>query len=92
MQKKHKANGLAAALKKDKTNKAFWHHVDNKNRVASIPMTVGGVSGGSEIVHMWKDYFSGILNADQSANLNIDFVNKNILNAESYQNLSLIHI
>ena len=33
---KHKANGLAAALKKDKTNKTFWHHVNSKNRVCLL--------------------------------------------------------
>ena len=33
---KHKANGLAAALKKDKTYKTFWHRVNSKNRIASI--------------------------------------------------------
>ena len=52
----HKANGLAAALQADKTKKSFWDMVNNKNRSSSVPTLVGGASGGSEIVKMWKDY------------------------------------
>jgi len=29
---------------------------------------VGGANGGLEIVKMWKDYFKGILNSENSAN------------------------
>jgi len=64
----HKANGLAAALQADKTKKSFWQKVNNKNRYPSLPTLVGGASGGSEIVKMWKDYFKGILNSENSAN------------------------
>jgi len=64
----HKANGLAAALQADKTKKPFWQKVNNKNRSPSLPTLVGGVNGGSEIVKMWKDYFKGILNSENSAN------------------------
>jgi len=28
----------------------------------------GGANGGSEIVKIWKDYFKGILNSEDSAN------------------------
>ena len=63
----HKANGLAAALQADKT-KPFWQKVNNKNSSPSLPTLVGGANGGSEIVKMWKDYFKGILNSENSAN------------------------
>ena len=42
--------------------------VNNKNRSSSLPTLVGGANGGSEIVKMWKDYFKGILNSENSAN------------------------
>ena len=32
----HKANGLAAALRDDKTKKSFWQKVNNKNRSSSL--------------------------------------------------------
>jgi len=64
----HTANGLAAALQADKTKKSFWPKVNNKNRSPSLPTLVGGADGGPEIVKMWKDYFKGILNSENSAN------------------------
>ena len=63
----HKANGLAAALQADKSNKSFWQKVNNKNRSSSLPTLVGGANGGSEIVKMWKDYFKGMLNSETLA-------------------------
>jgi len=34
---------------------------------------VGGVNGGSKIVKMWKDYYKGIFNSDNSANESAEF-------------------
>jgi len=64
----YKANGLAAALQADKIKKSFWQKVNNKTRSPSLPTLVGGANGGSEIFKMWKDYFKGILNSENSAN------------------------
>jgi len=64
----HKANGVAAALQADKTNETFWQKVNNKARSTTLPTLVGGVNGVSEIVKMWKDYFKGILNSENSSN------------------------
>jgi len=33
----HKANGLAAALRADKTNKTFWQKVNKKTRYPTLP-------------------------------------------------------
>ena len=74
----HKANGLAAALQADKTTKSFWQKVNNKNRSSSLPTLVGGAKGGSEIVKMWKDYFKGILNSENSANGSAESVEHSI--------------
>jgi len=64
----HKANGQAAALQADKTKKPFWQKVNNKTLSPSLPTLVGGANVGSEIFKMWKDYFKGILNTENSAN------------------------
>jgi len=45
---------------------------------------VGGVDGGSEIVKMWKDYYKGILNSDNSANESAEFVEHSIDCKENY--------
>jgi len=74
----HKANGLAAALQADKSTKSFWQKVNNKNRSSSLPTLVGGENGGSEIVKMWKDYFKGILNSENSANGSAESVEHSI--------------
>ena len=70
-----KACGLAAvhALQADKTNQTFWQKI-NESRSSSQPTLVGGVNGGSEIVKIWKDYFKGILNSDNSVNKSVEFV------------------
>ena len=83
----HKANGLAAALQADKTKKSFWQKVNNKNRSSSLPTLVGGTSGGSEIVKMWKDYFKGILNSENSANWSAESVEHSIDCKENYLGL-----
>jgi len=80
----HKANGLAAALQADKTKKSFWQKVNNKNRSSSLPTLVGGANGGSEIVKMWKDYFKGILNSENSANGSAESVKHSIDCKENY--------
>ena len=74
----HKANGLAAALRADKTKKSFWQNVNNKNRSPSLPTLVGGANGGPEIVKMWKDYFKGTLSSENSANGSAESVEHNI--------------
>ena len=68
----HKTNRLAAALQADKTKKSFWQKVNNKNRASSLPTLGGGANGGSEIIKMWKDYFKGILNSENSANGSVE--------------------
>ena len=74
----HTANGLAAALQADKTKKSFWQKVNNKNRSPSLPTLVGGANGGSEIVKMWKDYFKGILNSENSGDGSAESVEHSI--------------
>jgi len=61
------------ALQADKTNQTFWQKI-NESRSSSQPTLVGGVNGGSEIVKIWKDYFKGILNSDNSVNESVEFV------------------
>ena len=85
----HKANGLAAALQADKTKKSFWQKVNNKNRSPSLPTLVGGANGGSEIVKMWKDYFKGILNSENSGNGSAESVEHSIDCKESYLGLEM---
>jgi len=85
----HKANGLAAALQADKTKKPFWQKVNNKNRSPSLPTLVGGVNGGSEIVKMWKDYFKGILNSENSANGSAESVEHSTECKENYLGLEM---
>jgi len=74
----HKANGLAATLQADKTKKSFWQKVNNTNRSLSLPTLVGGENGDSEIVKMWKDYFKGILNSENSGNGSAESVENSI--------------
>ena len=74
----HKAKGLAAALQVDKTKKSFWQKVNNKNRSPSLPTLVEGANGGSDFVKMWKDYFKGILNSENSANGSAESVEHSI--------------
>ena len=83
------ANGLAAALQADKTEKSFWQKVNNKNRSSSLPTLVGGANGGSKIVNMWKDYFKGILNSENSANGSAESVEHNIDSKENYLGLEM---
>jgi len=45
---------------------------------------VSGVSGGSEIVKMWKDYYKIILDSDNSANESAEFVENSIDCKENY--------
>ena len=80
----HKAYVLAAALQADKTKKSFWQKVNNKNRSPSLPTLLGGANGGSEIVKMWKDYFKGILNSENSGNGSAEFVEHSIDCKENY--------
>jgi len=42
----HKADGLAAALRADKTNKTFWQKVNNKTRYPTLPTLMGRVNRG----------------------------------------------
>jgi len=53
----HRANGFAAALLADKTNKSFWQKVNTKTKSPTLPTLVGGVNGGSKIAKMCRDYF-----------------------------------
>jgi len=80
----HEANALAAALQADTTKKSFWQKVNNKNRSPSLQALVGGANGGSELVKMWKDYFKGILNSENSANGSAESVEHSIDCKESY--------
>jgi len=45
---------------------------------------VSGVSGGSEIVKMWKDHYKIILDSDDSANESAEFVENSIDCKENY--------
>ena len=50
---------------------------------------VGGANGGSEIVKLWKDYFKGILNSDNSANRSAESVEHSIDCKENYLGLEM---
>jgi len=50
---------------------------------------VGGANGGSEIVKMWKDYFKGILNSENSANESAEYVDQSIDCKENYLGLEM---
>ena len=81
--------GPAAALQADKTKKSFWQKVNNKNRSPSLPTLVGGANGGSEIVKMWKDYFKGILNSENSGNGSAEFVEHSIDCKDNYLGIEM---
>ena len=85
----HKANGLEAALQADKTKKSFWQKVNNKNRSPSLPTLVGRANGGSEIVKIWKVYFKGIFNSENSANGSAESVEHSIECKEIYLGLEM---
>ena len=61
----------------------------NKNRSPSLPTFVGGANGGSEIVKMWKDYFKGILNSENSANGSAESMEHSIDCKENYLGLEM---
>jgi len=71
-------------MQADKTNQTFWRKVNDKTRSLSLPTLVGGANGGSEIVKMWKDYFKGLLNSENSANESAEFVELSIDCKENY--------
>ena len=50
---------------------------------------MGGANGGSEIVKMWKDYFKGILNSENSANGSAESVEHSIDCKENYLGLEM---
>jgi len=83
------ANGLAAALQANKNKKTFWQKINNKTRFPSLRTWVGVVNGGSEIVKMWKDYFKGILNSENSANGSAESVERTIDFKENYLDLEM---
>ena len=85
----HKANGLAAALQADKSKKSFWQKVNNKNRSSSLPTLVGGANDGSKIAKMWKDYFKGTLNSENSVNGSAESVEHSIVCKENYLGLEM---
>jgi len=51
---------------------------------------VGGANGGSEIVKMWKDYFKGILNSENSGNGSAESVEHSIDCKENYLGLEML--
>ena len=55
-------------------------------------MLVGGANGDSEIVKMWKDYFKGILNSENSANGSVESVEHSIDCKENYLGLSTMGV
>jgi len=60
-----------------------------KNRTPSLPTLVGGANGGPEIVKMWKDYFKGILNSENSGNGPAESVEHSIDCKENYLGLEM---
>ena len=80
---------LRAFLRFDKTKKSCWQKVNNKNRSSSLLTLVGGANGGSEIVKMWKDYFTGILNSENSGNGPAESVEHSIDCKENYLGLEM---
>ena len=53
------------------------------------PDLVGGANGGSEIVKMWKGYFKGILNSENSANGSAESVEHSTDCKENYLGLEM---
>jgi len=60
-----------------------------QKQIPSLPTLVGGANGGSEIVKMWKDYFQGILNSENSANGSAESVELSIDCKNSYLGLKM---
>ena len=51
----------------------------------SITTNIGGeVNGGSKIVEMWKDYFKGIINSENSVRVSAEFVEYSINCMKNY--------
>jgi len=50
---------------------------------------MGSANGGPEIVKMWKDYFKGILNSENSANESTESVEHSIDCKENYLGLEI---
>jgi len=66
-----------------------WMYTVRKVILFKIPALVGGANGGSEIVKMWKDYFKGILNSENSANGSAESVEHSIDCRENYLRLEM---
>ena len=70
---------MLSKLQRGKYND-FWKEIKALNsKKESLPLTVGGTSGDSNIASLWKDYFSAIANSIGSTD-NRDQV-MNVVNA-----------
>ena len=61
-----RSQSLLSKLQRGECND-FWKEIKAlKPKKESLPLTVGGTSGESNIANLWKDQFSAIANSDGS--------------------------
>ena len=59
----HIADNIASDLSKNDYNK-FWNKVKSRNKCGNYTAAIiNGVSGSENIVNMWKDHYSNLLNS-----------------------------
>ena len=57
------SQSMLSKLQKEECND-FWKETKALNsKKESLPLTVGGTSGESNITNLWKDHFSAIANS-----------------------------
>ena len=58
-----RSQSMLSKLRRGECND-FWKEIKALNsKKESLPLTVGGTSGESNIANLWKDYFSAIANS-----------------------------
>ena len=58
-----RSQSILSKLKRSECND-FWKEIKALNpKKESLPLTVGGTSGESNIANLWKDHFSAIVNS-----------------------------
>ena len=57
-----RSQSLLSKLQRGECND-FWKEIKKLNHKESLPLTVGGTSGESNIANLWKDNFSAVANS-----------------------------
>ncbi len=74
---KHTSDSIANKLLKH-DNKTFWKEIKkviNKDQPKSNPETIDGFTGEKQILGMWKNHFSSLLNTAKSSPITINTTN-----------------